>query len=118
MEHRVRRAPEQADSPLSIRRNIIKEQEELSLTFAERVSQIEEVKKVMLTNDKEGLRIWTILDREPNNRELRNRIYDVEAEVLDRFPEVGIDFRLINLAEYSNSDGLHIPSHKVVYERG
>ena len=85
--------------------------------FANKVSEIPAVRIVALADSPQGVRIWTILDAEPNNRDLRDRIYDIEGEVLDRHPNLEIDFSLVNLAECPNPDLVHLPTHEVIYQR-
>jgi hypothetical protein len=85
--------------------------------FARSVSTIEAVKVVALVRSGNGFRIWTILDKEPENRDLRERVYDIEGATLDKFPGAKVDFRLVNLAEYSNPEALHLPSEEIIYRR-
>ena len=94
-----------------------RQSQELPHRFAQRVSTIDAVKAVMSVRTHDGTRIWTILDRDPENRNLRDSIYDIEGEVLAEFRNVNVDFRLINLSEYPNPGTIQLPSHKVIYQR-
>jgi len=71
----------------------------------------------LLVGDDSYSSIWTLLDRDPGNRETKRRIYAIEAEVLDSFPDAQVDFKVINLAEYSAPGLLHIPSSQAIYQR-
>lgn len=90
---------------------------DLPSSFVREVSKIQAVKTVIQVRTESGMCIWTILDMEPENQELRYDIYDIEGRVLDHFPDVQVDFRLINLAEYPDPDSVHIPSREVIYQR-
>lgn len=90
----------------------------LKAAFGQRMASIQEVRTVGFASSSQGIHIWTVLDEAPGDRDLRNRIYDAEAETLDEFPDARVDFTLINLAEYPGPDTFHLPRFELIYQRG
>ena len=85
--------------------------------FAQLVSRLRPVRTVLVTAADSGQRIWTVLDGEPGNRAVRDRVYDMESKILSEYPNAKIEFRLVNLTEYSDPSALHLPDREVVYSR-
>jgi hypothetical protein len=89
----------------------------LSERFAQKASRLQSVEAVIVRSTNDTVTIWTILDREPYRREIRDAVYDLEVETLNEFPEAHVDFRLINTAEYDTSAEVHLPVGTVLYKR-
>lgn len=86
--------------------------------FADLLHDVVEVETVVSFEDEGVVHIWTYLDAGPFETAIRYRIYDAADEILNRYPQVEIDFHLINLTEYPTElwEGLRQPG-TVVYER-
>jgi hypothetical protein len=76
---------------------------ELGRHYAALVRALPQTRQVLLEATHEGPRIWTVIDAEPFNGDLRMPVFAAELEALDRFPGVVVDFRLVNVAEYEDS---------------
>jgi len=66
--------------------------------FATKVSQMPEVKRVLITQEQGAIDVFTIFDSPDVNVEYG--IYDIEQEALLSFEEAELDFHAINLADY------------------
>lgn len=89
----------------------------LSERFAQKAARLQSVEAVIVRNTNSTVTIWTILDREPYKREIRDAVYDLEVEMLKQFSEAEVDFRLINTAEYNTLAELHLPVGIILYKR-
>ena len=62
-----------------------------------------QVSQVLLEETEDGPCIWTVIRAEPFDRDQREPVYSAELEALESYPDVGVNFRLINLAEYDDT---------------
>lgn len=73
---------------------------EIAKDFATRVAKISQVKKVLLSQERETANIWTVFySMDPK---VRFGIYEVEQEILLSEEETRLDFHTINLADYES----------------
>lgn len=91
--------------------------EEVERAFAHRVAGMASVKQVISGQTPTGLKVWTIIEAAPGDREAWRNVYQAEMDVLDLFPDASVEFRLINLAKLPDSEAFHVPQGKTVYER-
>lgn len=61
--------------------------------LAQALSQIPEVEYVLLTKEETFLNVWTVIDK--LDRSVRHQIYDIEFDIMGKFPELHFDFHAI-----------------------
>jgi hypothetical protein len=72
----------------------------LASRFVELVRLLPQVRLVLFDTLGYAARIWIILDAEPGNQAVRNRVYAAQLAASDAVPDALVGFRLVNLAEY------------------
>lgn len=70
--------------------------------FIHIVSDLPHVRQVLLEATDVGPTVWTVIDAEPFKQDERDLVYDAELRVIERRPNLDVDFRLINVAEYGD----------------
>ncbi len=89
--------------------------------YTAQVAGIPAVKQVLVSVNKEGLTIWTLIDAPPFEDKVRVPIYEAELEVLRGMPAgTLIDFHVLNLAEYAREEevsGIIPPRAREVWHR-
>src|SRR5713226_2936378 len=79
--------------------------------FVSLAEKIPEVREVRLTDPDYAPRIWTVIRAEPFDNSKTDPVYRAEMAALIAFPDVRVDFRLVNLAEWiDDSEDQIIPS--------
>ena len=104
---------------MSTARQSIKTTQKLIDKFVAEVRNVEEVKHVLLTDEGEFWKLWTVLDAKPFDWEIRKRIYDAEGDLLRAINRPILDFRLINLSEIDQDQHPYLLPRdaKVLYKR-
>lgn len=69
---------------------------EVSDHFVQSVSQLPHVKQVLLEGDGTGVRICTLLEAGEPDYQYYDAVFEAEAEATRDYPEVPLDFRVIN----------------------
>lgn len=72
----------------------------LAERFVELVRSLPQVRRVLLESSRTGTRLWTVIEAEPFDDSQRDPVYEAELRVLQGDEPVGVDFRLVNLAEF------------------
>ena len=67
--------------------------------YTEKVKLIPEVQEVRLSSDDEGPSVWTIISATPFDDEPRERIIDVQIDVMQAMEKPMLGFQLVNLRE-------------------
>jgi hypothetical protein len=65
----------------------------LEMFIAKRISQISEVEYILLTKKDDYYEIWTIINK--LDRGVRDKIYDIEYNILEHFEDKYFDFHVI-----------------------
>jgi hypothetical protein len=70
---------------------------------------------VRVCYDELACTIYTIIDAPEFDSNYRNPIYDVEAEIIRRYPhEMAMSFRLINIREHLENGRYSVPQDAIV----
>ncbi len=82
----------------SKRINAVREAEKPALLqaykfFIERASSISEVRYIATYSEDRFIHLWTVIPQ--RNREVQQRIYAAELELMDQFPTFSYDFNVI-----------------------
>lgn len=87
---------------------------ELSRAYVELISQIPEVRQVLLTSDGDSVRILTVIDAPAFDRSIRNQVYQAQQTVLESIVGPTVEFRLINCCEVKDELSQIIPPNATV----
>lgn len=84
--------------------------------YVDRVSQIPEVRVVVLSQGDNAPRILTIVDTAPFERAVRGRVYEAQQYVLLSTKSPLVEFRLINVSEVEEDlDKVVPPASTILY---
>lgn len=77
--------------------------------FAERIAAAGSVARVYMSFFEKEIDIWTIVEND--SKEERNRLYEIEGDILRRFKEFSFDFHIflledVNLDEFEKDPGV------------
>jgi hypothetical protein len=68
--------------------------------FVERVREIAAVRRVAVAAEGDEINVCTIVDAEPQAPLGRNAVYTAELAAYDQHPDLTIDFRVVNVADF------------------
>ena len=68
--------------------------------FVEHVRENASVRRVAVTAIGDEINVCTIIDAEPQDPLGRNAVYTAELAAYDRYPDLTVDFRVINVADF------------------
>jgi len=81
--------------------------------IAKSISRIPEVEYILLSKKDNYYEIWTVINK--LDREARDRIYDIEYDILERFRDNYFDFHVI--CRDDKSIGKIFPTNAIIYYR-
>lgn len=83
--------------------------------YVEKVKQIPSVKKIYQFFDEDGwIKIWSII--EEHDSDIKDKIYDIELDILEKFPEDDIDFRVMVSSDDKSTRDIPDRANKI-YEK-
>lgn len=95
-------------------------EDEMISTYVDLVQQIPEVQLVVLVKDDPyagGARLWVVVDAPRLDRNVENRVYDADFDVMRRYAEFPYDFRLINVRELRHPLEEVLPDGDILFTR-
>jgi len=85
--------------------------------FVSLAEKIPEVREVRLTHPDYAPRIWTVIRAEPFDNSKTDPVFRAEMAALVAFPDVHMDFGLVNLEEEDEPEFLVDPTNAVLLWR-
>jgi len=88
-------------------------EDKLEILIAKIISQVQEVEYIVLSKIDNYYELWIVINK--LDREIRDRIYDIEYDILERFGDNYFDFHVI-CRDDRNIDEI-CPTNTIIYYR-